>query len=202
GQFVEAHTSQLPGARKTAVCIRCPPSPGAGLTAFSHQHAAFRTFPVRVSIQLVWDLPYHDGNRNTTNQEDGMSQHSFRNVNGPIVVGSSAILLAVILWLWPLAARSAKMLPAALAPAGLHGPYSTNFPRAENPISEGGKWYNGQTNGLDWANVRTSPGFAFGTEIGGSRPEPQKYDDSTALLEGTWGPSQTVQGTVRSANQN
>ena len=119
-----------------------------------------------------------------------MPQHSFRNVNGPkrkLVVGSSAISLAVILWLWPPAARSVNMLPAALAPAGLHGPYSTNFPRAESPISEGGKWYNGQTNGLDWANVRTSPGFAFGTEIGGSRPEPQKYDDSTALLEGTWG---------------
>jgi len=98
-----------------------------------------------------------------------MPQHSFRNVNGPkrkLVVGSSAISLAVILWLWPLAARSVNMLPAALAPAGLHGPYSTNFPRAESPISEGGKWYNGQTNGLDWANVRTSPGFAFGTEIG------------------------------------
>ncbi len=134
-----------------------------------------------------------------------MPQHSFRNVNGPkrkLVVGSSAISLAVILWLWPLAARSVNMLPAALAPAGLHGPYSTNFPRAESPISEGGKWYNGQTNGLDWANVRTSPGFAFGTEIGGSRPEPQKYDDSTALLEGTWGPNQTVQGTVHSVNQN
>jgi hypothetical protein len=94
------------------------------------------------------------------------------------------------------------MLPAALAPGGLHGPYSTNFPRAENPISEGGKWYNGQTNGLDWANVRTTPGLAFGTEIGGSRPEPQKYDDSTALLEGTWGPNQTVEGTVHSVNQN
>lgn len=134
-----------------------------------------------------------------------MPQHSFRNAHGPkrkVVVRSSVISLAGVLGLSPLAARSVNMLRAVLAPAGLHEPYSTNFPRAENPISEGGRWYNGQTNGLDWANGRTSPGFAFGTEIGGSRPEPQKYDDSSALLEGTWGPNQTVQGTVHSVNQN
>jgi hypothetical protein len=94
------------------------------------------------------------------------------------------------------------MLPAALATAGLHGPYSTNFPRGENPISEGGQWSNGQANGLDWANIQTTPGFAFGTEIGGSRPEPQKFDDSTALLAGSWGPNQTVQATVYSVNPN
>jgi len=85
-------------------------------------------------------------------------------------------------------------------PTGTHGPCTTNFSRAENPISEGGKWLNGQTDGLDWTDVRTTPGFAFGTEIGGNRPDPQKYDDSTALLKGTWGPDQTVQATVHSAN--
>jgi len=74
--------------------------------------------------------------------------------------------------------------------------------RAENPISEGGKWLNGQTDGLDWTDVRTTRGFAFGTEIGGNRPDPQKYDDSTALLKGNWGPNQTVQATVRSVNPN
>jgi hypothetical protein len=61
---------------------------------------------------------------------------------------------------------------------------------------------NGQRDGLDWANVRTTPGFAFGTELGGTRLEPQKYDDSTALLTGTWGPNQTAQATVYSVNQN
>ena len=134
-----------------------------------------------------------------------MAQHSLMNVNGPkgkLVVGSLAVSLAVIQWLLPLAARSVNRLPAALAPARLHGPYSTNFPRAENPISEGGKWLNGQTDGFDWTNVRTAPGLVFGTEIGGTRPAPQEYDDSTALLTGTWGPNQTAQATVRSVNPN
>jgi len=134
-----------------------------------------------------------------------MPQHSLMDFSSPkrrLIMGASAIALAAGLWFWPLATRSANMLPAAPAPAGLHGTYSTNFPRAENPISEHGKWSNGQKDGLDWADVRTKPGFAFGTEIGGSRPEPQKYDDSTAILTGTWGPDQTVQATVHSVNQN
>ena len=123
-----------------------------------------------------------------------------RGTKRKLIMGSSVI--AVVIALWPLATRSANMLPAVSAPAGTHGTYSTNFSRAENPISEGGKWSNGQTDGLDWANVQTTPGLAFGTEIGGSRPEPQNYDDSTALLKGTWGPNQTVQATVHSVNPN
>jgi len=74
--------------------------------------------------------------------------------------------------------------------------YTTNFPLSENPISEGSNWVNGKANGLDWADIRTTPGLAFGTEPGTS-----KYDDSTALLTGSWGPDQTVQATVRSVNQ-
>jgi hypothetical protein len=77
-----------------------------------------------------------------------------------------------------------------------HRTYSTRFNLAEDPISEGGKWINGATAGLDWANVRTTPGLAFGTE-----PGTVKYDDSTALLSGPWGPNQTAQATVRSVNQ-
>ncbi len=83
---------------------------------------------------------------------------------------------------------------------GTHGPYATKFPLTENPISEGGRWLNGHKDGLDWTDVRTTPGLAFGTEIGGRRPAPYKYDDSTALLKGTWGPDQTVEGTVRLVN--
>lgn len=113
----------------------------------------------------------------------------------------SAIALLLMAGVWPLATRGLSLSPAP-SPTGTHGPYSTNFPRAENPISEGGKWLNGHTDGLDWTDVRTTPGFAFGTEIGGNRPDPQKYDDSTALLKGTWGPNQTLQATVRSRNPN
>jgi uncharacterized protein YjdB len=73
--------------------------------------------------------------------------------------------------------------------------YSTTFPLTENPISEGHKWINGGTCadtslcvGLDWKNVQTTPNFAFGTQTGNGTT----YDDSTAILAGTWGPNQTV----------
>ncbi len=128
------------------------------------------------------------------------SRMDYRDAKRKLALGASAI--ALVIALWPLVTRSANMPPAASAPAGTHGPYSTNFPRAENPISEGGHWSNGQKDGLDWADVRTRPGLAYGLEIGGLRPEPQKYDDAAALLTGTWGPNQTVQATVHSVNQN
>ena len=133
-----------------------------------------------------------------------MLQYSLMTFEGPkhkVVVWSSAIALFLIVGVWPLATRCLSLLPAA-APVGTHGPYTTNFSRAENPISEGGRWLNGQTDGVDWTDVRTTPGFAFGTEIGGNRPAPQRYDDSTALLKGTWGPNQTAQATVRSVKPN
>jgi hypothetical protein len=76
--------------------------------------------------------------------------------------------------------------------------YTTNFSLTENPMSEGGNWINGQTVGLDWKNFRTTAGFAFGTQNGSGGPP---YDDSTAILAGAWGPTQTVQATVRTVNQ-
>jgi hypothetical protein len=76
-------------------------------------------------------------------------------------------------------------------------PYSTNFPLTESPISEGGRWINGQTVGLDWKNVNTTPGRAFGADASGT----PNFNDPTALLTGTWGPDQTVQGTVFTVNQ-
>jgi hypothetical protein len=70
--------------------------------------------------------------------------------------------------------------------------YSTTFPLAENPISEGGKWINGGVVGLDWYNAATTPGRAHGVQ---STSNPA-YCDPTALLAGTWGPEQTAEGTV------
>jgi chitodextrinase len=75
--------------------------------------------------------------------------------------------------------------------------YVTNFSLTENPISEAGIWINGKVAGLDWANVRTTPGFTFGTQT-----DTVNYDDSTAILSGTWGPDQTARATVHSVNQN
>ncbi len=112
---------------------------------------------------------------------------------------SSAIVLLLLVEISPPVAGYWGWLPTPSS-GGTHGPYATSFPRSENPISEGGKWLNGHADGLDWSDVRTTSGFAFGTETGGHRPAPQKYDDSTALLKGTWGPNQTVQATVHSMN--
>jgi hypothetical protein len=68
--------------------------------------------------------------------------------------------------------------------------YTTSFPLTENPIAEGGNWINGGTVGLDWTNVRVTPGLALGTQASGG------FDDSTALLTGAWGPTQTVSAVV------
>ena len=75
--------------------------------------------------------------------------------------------------------------------------YTTNFPLTEDPISEGGKWINGKVTGIDWANVRTTPGLAFGTQT-----DTVNYDDTTAILAGSWGPNQMAQATVHTVNQN
>jgi len=132
-----------------------------------------------------------------------MPQYPFMQSKDPkrkLVIGSSGITLVIMLWLWYPVTRGANLAP--LGSSGTHGTYTTTFPLTENPISEGGNWINGQTAGLDWANVRTTPGFAFGVQSGAVRTVPEKYDDSTALLAGTWGPNQTAQATVRTANQN
>jgi hypothetical protein len=112
------------------------------------------------------------------------------------VLGVSAATPVTVLLLF-LVACALSIPPTACAadglttnPDGSHT-YTTKFPLTENPISENGAWINGKTVGLDWTNVRTTPGFAFGTEIGNSG-----YDDSTAVLAGTWGPDQTVEATV------
>jgi len=76
------------------------------------------------------------------------------------------------------------------------GTYSTNFPLTENPISEGSKWSTGKAVGLDWADVVTKPGLAYGTQTGSGG-----YNDSLAILKGTWGADQSAWATVHSVNQ-
>ncbi len=86
-------------------------------------------------------------------------------------------------------------LPSS-SPGSRPGTYTTHFPGTENPISENGRWTNGKSPGLDWADVETVPGLAFGTQSGSDG-----YDDATALLKGTWGADQSATGTVYSRNQ-
>ncbi len=79
--------------------------------------------------------------------------------------------------------------------------YITSFaspPAPENPISEGGNWINGATTGVGWGNVQTTSGLAFGTNVSGAPP----FNDSTAVLSGTWGSDQAATATVHSVNQN
>lgn len=76
--------------------------------------------------------------------------------------------------------------------------YTTNFSASEDPIFENGNWINGEVVGLDWTNVSTTTGRAFGPATGSRRD----YDDAVALLTGTWGPDQTVEATVYTVNQN
>ena len=59
--------------------------------------------------------------------------------------------------------------------------YSTRFQLDEDPISEGGKWINGGKDGIDWFNVITKNGVAYGAVTQG------EYTDPTALLTGHMG---------------
>ena len=70
--------------------------------------------------------------------------------------------------------------------------YATSFRAAENPVSEGGRWWNGAADGVDWCNAQTSAGYVWG--VG---PCTVEYADPTAILKGTWGADQTVEATAR-----
>ncbi len=96
--------------------------------------------------------------------------------------------------------------------------YRTRFQHDESPLSEGGIWINGLTDGIDWADVVVSGGVAYGavtrmhsaerraeqgnlaSEEPGAAPEGD-YDDPTALLAGVWGSNQHARATVFSRNQ-
>ncbi len=95
--------------------------------------------------------------------------------------------------------------------------YSTDFPLEENPISEGGMWMNGRKDGIDWIDVVSSGGRAYGevsrmtaaerrVEQGNLNPtadgrDPEgDYDDPTAVLTGSWGRDQLARARVFSRN--
>ena len=73
--------------------------------------------------------------------------------------------------------------------------YSTRFQLNEDPISESGRWMNGQKDGIDWYDVITKNGIAYGAVTKGD------YTDPTALLKGVWGKNQHGKGKVFSKNQ-
>ncbi len=96
--------------------------------------------------------------------------------------------------------------------------YVTQFELDEVPMSEGGKWINGRTDGIDWADVVTRNGVAYGevTRMNSAERRAEQgnldpileaavpegdYDDPTALLAGAWGKNQHAKGRVFSKNQ-
>ena len=84
-------------------------------------------------------------------------------------------------------------LGVAVGAAALPRSYSTTFSATENPISDGGSWTNGLATGLDWTNMRTTPGKCFGTETGSAA---SPFDDSCALLTGIWPANQQAGGVI------
>jgi hypothetical protein len=96
--------------------------------------------------------------------------------------------------------------------------YSTRFLVDEDPISEGGIWLSGKKDAIDWTDVVTKNGIAYGAAAevavaerrmeqgnlsptsGQAAPEGD-YSDPAALLGGVWGRNQHVRAEVFSRNQ-
>ena len=89
--------------------------------------------------------------------------------------------------------------PVSNPPTQPAHPSTTTFPLTENTISENGSWIGGKTTGLAWADFQSTPGLAFGKQPGNSSPP---YDDSIALVTGTWAANQQVEAVVKTVNQN
>lgn len=92
--------------------------------------------------------------------------------------------------------------------------YSTRFETDEDPISEGGMWLNGQTDGIDWIDCMTQNGGEVCGKVSrmtvaerraeqvhdeatdGGELTAGDYDDPAAVLTGEWGPNQHAKATV------
>jgi hypothetical protein len=67
--------------------------------------------------------------------------------------------------------------------------YFTVFNSTENPISEGGRWLNGASVGIDWCDVET-----VGNRAQAVPPctSPGGFNDPIAILTGTWATTQVA----------
>jgi hypothetical protein len=79
--------------------------------------------------------------------------------------------------------------------------YSTGFPALslEQPISEGSIWWNGETDGRLWSDVYAGMGRAYGAPTNTTNGD-GRYDDPTAILDGSWNPNQKVTAKVFCSN--
>lgn len=93
------------------------------------------------------------------------------------------------------AGESPRSSEVSAAPIASGTTYSTNFPLNENPISEGGVWVRGGTEGLDWTNPLTTGGHAVASTV----PTPTRYSDDIAIIKSSavaFNANQYAQGTV------
>ena len=79
---------------------------------------------------------------------------------------------------------------AANCPHQATAGYSTTFPGTERPLSDGNSWSTGKSVGLDWNDVQTTPGKAFGADFATG------YNDCIAVLKKSFAPDQYAEGTV------
>jgi hypothetical protein len=107
--------------------------------------------------------------------------------------GALAIALLVTLSIPLIGCSPSKNAPAQGDLPGVPI-YTTDFPITENPISEGGKWLNGATTGVDWADVQTASNKASGT--GPQNAGAKQFADPTAVLSSTWPSDQYAQAVV------
>lgn len=71
--------------------------------------------------------------------------------------------------------------------------YSTNFDLTENPLREGGRWFEGKTDYLTNNDIRSASGVAIATAFNNPAGP---FDDSIALINGAFGNNQSISGTV------
>jgi hypothetical protein len=116
-----------------------------------------------------------------------------RNRSAFLLFACTAILLAVALsGCSKTSTEPSTQAVASPTPTAPHlQTYTTTFPDKEQTLSQGGRWLGGQTPGVDWGFISTTPGYAWGTA------GPKHFADSEALLKGAWGPNQTVEAVVR-----
>jgi hypothetical protein len=83
------------------------------------------------------------------------------------------------------------LVPIGLSLSGFSQTYTTRFEGTEDPLSEGGRWFNQR---VDWTGIRKANGVACGTQSG-TNTGIYKFDDSYAHLSG-FPPDQEAWGEV------
>lgn len=80
---------------------------------------------------------------------------------------------------------------------GVSTAFQTNFPLTENPISQGGIWFNGATDGGSWSDMKTTGNACTGSRTMANAGN--SFADDIAFIKSSYrsfNPNQYAQGTV------